>query len=91
MDDEPESKEERQAMERARRETGRGTPHEEVASRVWLVNLFHWTDAAKSDLRNIDREQALYILHHLTDYRATGLGDIKQRKGSTDFRLRIGG
>jgi len=32
------------------------------------VNLFHWTDAAKDDLRGIDREQAMNILHHLTDY-----------------------
>lgn len=36
------------------------------------------------------REQALKILHHLTDYGATGSGDVKQLKGSTDFRLRIG-
>ncbi len=32
------------------------------------MNLFYWTDAAKADLRNIDREQALNILHHLTEY-----------------------
>jgi mRNA-degrading endonuclease RelE of RelBE toxin-antitoxin system len=54
------------------------------------VNLFHWTDAARADLRNIDREQALNILHNLTDYGSTGNGDVKQLKGSTDFRLRIG-
>jgi hypothetical protein len=29
-DDEPESEEEREAVERARRESGRGTPHEDV-------------------------------------------------------------
>jgi len=45
------------------------------------VNLFHWTDAAKDDLRGIDREQAMNILHHLTDYGATGYGDVKQLKG----------
>ena len=54
------------------------------------MSLFHWTDAAKSDLRSIDREQALKILHHLTDYGSTGHGDVKQLKGATDFRLRIG-
>jgi mRNA-degrading endonuclease RelE of RelBE toxin-antitoxin system len=54
------------------------------------VNLFHWTDAAKTDLRSIDREQALTILLHLTDYGFTGKGDVKQLKGSTDFRLRVG-
>ena len=30
VDDEPETKEEREAVERARREPGHGTPHEEV-------------------------------------------------------------
>ena len=30
VDDEPETDEERDAVERARREPGRGTPHEEV-------------------------------------------------------------
>jgi mRNA-degrading endonuclease RelE of RelBE toxin-antitoxin system len=54
------------------------------------VNLFQWTEAAKSDLRSIDREQALNILHHVTDYGSTGNGDVKQLKGSTDFRLRVG-
>jgi hypothetical protein len=36
------------------------------------VNLFHWTAAAKADLRGVDREQALNILHRLTDYGAIG-------------------
>ena len=54
------------------------------------MNLFHWTDAAQHDLRSIDREHALNILHQLTDYGSTGHGDVKQLKGSTDFRLRIG-
>ena len=54
------------------------------------MNRFIWTEAAKTDLRGIDREQALNILHHLTDYAARAHADVKQLKGSTDFRLRIG-
>jgi mRNA-degrading endonuclease RelE of RelBE toxin-antitoxin system len=41
-------------------------------------------------LRSIDREQALNILHHLTEFGSTGSGDVKQLKGSTHFRLRVG-
>ena len=54
------------------------------------MNLFHWTDAAQHDLRGIDRQNAIFILQHLTDYGFTGKGDVKQLKGSTDFRLRVG-
>jgi hypothetical protein len=54
------------------------------------VNLFHWTDAAKHDVRSIDRQNAINILQRLTDYGATGKGDVKQLKGSADFRLRVG-
>lgn len=49
---------------------------------MWLVNLFHWTNAAKTDLRGIDHEQALNVLRHLTDYGSTGHGDVKRIKGS---------
>jgi hypothetical protein len=36
VDEEPESEDEREAVERARRETGRGTPHEEVLRELGL-------------------------------------------------------
>ena len=54
------------------------------------MNRFHWTDGAKHDLRRIDRQNAIDILHHLSDYGLAGKGDVKQLKGSTDFRLRFG-
>ena len=47
-------------------------------------------ETAKGDLRSIDREQAMNILVALTRYADTGEGDVKQLKGSLDFRLRVG-
>ena len=54
------------------------------------MNRFRFTEAARSDLRRIDREQALNILRALTRFGETGEGDLKQLKGSKDFRLRVG-
>ena len=54
------------------------------------MTRFSWTDQAKSELRQIDRGQALQILEALTDYFKTGQGDIKRLKGSSDLRLRVG-
>ena len=54
------------------------------------MNRFRFTDSARSDLRRIDREQAMTILLALTRFAKTGEGDIKQLKGSKDFRLRVG-
>jgi mRNA-degrading endonuclease RelE of RelBE toxin-antitoxin system len=54
------------------------------------VSRFFFTPAAQDDLRRIDREHAMNILLALTRYGETGEGDIKQLKGSTDFRLRVG-
>jgi mRNA-degrading endonuclease RelE of RelBE toxin-antitoxin system len=54
------------------------------------VRRFVWTDHAKADLRQVDREQALQILHSLTRYGHGGEGDVKRLKGSSDFRLRAG-
>jgi mRNA-degrading endonuclease RelE of RelBE toxin-antitoxin system len=54
------------------------------------VSKFIWTDRAKEQLRQIDREQALDILHALTDYAANGKGQVKKLKGSGDLRLRVG-
>lgn len=51
---------------------------------------FLFTEAARTDLRRIDREQAMNILLALTRFGTTGEGDVKQLKGSKDFRLRVG-
>jgi mRNA-degrading endonuclease RelE of RelBE toxin-antitoxin system len=49
-----------------------------------------WTDRAKAPLRQIDREQALHILHALTEMSRGGKGDLKKLRGSGDLRLRVG-
>jgi mRNA interferase RelE/StbE len=54
------------------------------------VSEFIWTDRAKEQLRAIDRDQALGILHALSDYAGSGTGQVKKLKGSGDLRLRVG-
>jgi mRNA interferase RelE/StbE len=54
------------------------------------VNRFVWTERAREQLRQVDREQALEILHSLTDYANSGKGQMKRLKGSGDLRLRVG-
>ena len=54
------------------------------------MNRFRFTESAQGDLRRIDREKARSILIALTRYGKTGEGDVKQLKGSDDFRLRVG-
>ncbi len=54
------------------------------------MSRFIWTDSAKGQLRTIDRERALAILHALSEYAATGKGQIKKLKGVGDLRLRVG-
>ena len=54
------------------------------------MSTFVWTERAKEQIRAIDREQALEILNALTDYAASGKGQIKKLKGSGDLRLRVG-
>lgn len=50
-----------------------------------------WSDEARADLRRIDRETALDILHCTDRYLSTRNGDIKQLKPpQTGFRLRCG-
>ena len=51
---------------------------------------FLFTEAARADLRRIDRGQAMNILLALTRFGQTGEGDLKQLRGSKDFRLRVG-
>jgi mRNA interferase RelE/StbE len=54
------------------------------------VSQFVWTERAKQQLRQIDRERALEILHALTDYASSGKGEVKKLKGLGDLRLRVG-
>jgi mRNA-degrading endonuclease RelE of RelBE toxin-antitoxin system len=54
------------------------------------VSRIQFTEAARADLRRIDREQAMKILLALTRFRDTGEDDLKRLKGSADFRLRVG-
>ncbi len=54
------------------------------------MSTFIWTDRAREQLRAIDRERALEILHALSDYASSGKGQVKRLKGSGDLRLRVG-
>ena len=54
------------------------------------MSRFIWTERGREDLRRIDRDQALLILHALTEYASSGKGQIKKLKGSGDLRLRVG-
>ena len=53
---------------------------------------FIWPESARSDLRAIDREIAVRILHGLAEYGESGEGDLKTLTGPWQgyFRLRIG-
>lgn len=60
---------------------------EEKASRLSI----RWSDEARGDLRRIDRQTALDILHCVDRYLATRNGDVKKLKPpQTGFRLRCG-
>jgi mRNA-degrading endonuclease RelE of RelBE toxin-antitoxin system len=54
------------------------------------VSEFIWTERAKGQLWQIDRDQALQSLHALSDYASNGKGEIKKLRGSGDLRLRVG-
>ncbi|HEX6896828.1 MAG TPA: hypothetical protein VF146_16230 [Bryobacteraceae bacterium] len=51
---------------------------------------FLFTEAARADLRPIDRKQAMNILRALTRFAQTGEGDLKQLKGSKDLTAESG-
>ena len=53
---------------------------------------FVWPSSARAELRAIDREAAVQILHALTRYADTGQGDLKALSGPWEgcFRLRVG-
>jgi mRNA-degrading endonuclease RelE of RelBE toxin-antitoxin system len=50
-----------------------------------------WSPEARADLRAVDRETAIQILHCVDRYLASRAGDVKKLKHpSTGFRLRCG-
>jgi mRNA-degrading endonuclease RelE of RelBE toxin-antitoxin system len=50
-----------------------------------------WSPEARADLRAIDRETAIQILHCVDRYLASRSGDVKRLKHpATSFRLRCG-
>jgi mRNA-degrading endonuclease RelE of RelBE toxin-antitoxin system len=51
-----------------------------------------WTDQGQTDLRAIERNDALRILHIVSRYLATGEGDVKRLRDiePPEFRLRAG-
>lgn len=51
-----------------------------------------WTDQARADLRAIDKDTALRILHTLTRYLVSGEGDVKRLQDiePPELRLRVG-
>jgi hypothetical protein len=51
-----------------------------------------WTDLAKADVRSIDRETALRIMHGLARFAATEEGDVKRLQDTfpPEYRLRVG-
>ncbi len=48
-----------------------------------------WTEAAKTDVRRLDRPTAMRIFATLQRFAETGEGDIKQLQGRDELRLRI--
>lgn len=53
---------------------------------------FIWPESSRAELRAIDREAAIRILHALTQYGESGGGDLKALAGQWQgyFRLRVG-
>ncbi len=50
-----------------------------------------WAPEARADLRAIDRETAMQVLHCIDRYLASRTGDVKRLKAPlTGFRLRSG-
>jgi len=50
-----------------------------------------WSEAARADIRGLDRASALKLLESFNRYLITGEGDVKQLRGKeNEFRLRLG-
>lgn len=57
-----------------------------------MAKKIAWTDQAKADVRAIERQTAMDILHGLARFLATEEGDVKRLKGvdPPELRLRLG-
>jgi mRNA interferase RelE/StbE len=57
-----------------------------------MAKKIAWTDQAKADIRAIDRQTALNLLHGLARFALSEEGDVKQLQGINppEFRLRLG-
>jgi mRNA interferase RelE/StbE len=55
------------------------------------VKQILWSEAARTDIRRLDRDTAVRIFAALHRFAETGEGDIKKLQGeSGDLRLRVG-
>jgi mRNA-degrading endonuclease RelE of RelBE toxin-antitoxin system len=57
-----------------------------------MAKKVDWHEDAKRDLRGIDRESAMRILHGIARYAKSGEGDVKrlQDVDPPELRLRVG-
>jgi mRNA-degrading endonuclease RelE of RelBE toxin-antitoxin system len=57
-----------------------------------MARKIEWTDAARADVRRIDREAAMRVLEGLARFLFREEGDVKLLKGSDprEYRLRVG-
>jgi mRNA-degrading endonuclease RelE of RelBE toxin-antitoxin system len=57
-----------------------------------MAKKIAWTDQAKADVRGIDRETAIDLLHRLARFLSTEEGDVKRLTAidPPEFRLRLG-
>jgi mRNA-degrading endonuclease RelE of RelBE toxin-antitoxin system len=57
-----------------------------------MAKKIAWTDQARADVRDIDRDTAIDLLHGLARFVATEEGDVKRLQGiePPEFRLRLG-
>ena len=58
-----------------------------------MAKKIAWTDQAKADIRAIDRETAIDLLHGLARFLSNEEGDVKRLKNiePPEYRLRLGG
>jgi mRNA interferase RelE/StbE len=57
-----------------------------------MARKIAWTDQARADVRAIDRDTAIDLLHGLARFVSTEEGDVKRLQGiePPEFRLRLG-
>jgi mRNA-degrading endonuclease RelE of RelBE toxin-antitoxin system len=57
-----------------------------------MAKKIAWTDQARADVRAIDRDTAIDLLHGLARFVESDEGDVKRLQGiePPEFRLRIG-